>query len=299
MDLRDLTYFETIAELGHLGRAAEKLNRSQPALSKSIQRLEASLGTPLFRREGRGIQLTDVGELLLARGRELRQSVAETEREVKDFASGVAGTIRLGCAASMADYLLPPLTAALLARAPDIILNLVIGQDDVLRESLVAGRLDMIISSFSASEGPLVSYPLLTYEAVVVASATHPIFNGPYALADLSRYRWVLPGPTVSSRRWVDSLFASRQLPPPVVQIESNSVSVLPRLIAHTHLLSFFSRDTLEHGAGMNVLREVVLAETTVTRTLSVTVRADGYLSPAARVLLALLREQGQQLLGV
>lgn len=297
MDLRDLTYFETIAELGHLGRAAEKLNRSQPALTKSIQRLEESLGTQLFRREGRGIKLTDVGELLLARGRELRQSIAETEREVKDFASGAVGTIRLGCAASMADHLLPQLTAALLARAPDITLNLTIGQDDVLRESLVAGRLDMIISSFIASEGPLASHPLLRDEAVVVASASHPIFAGPYTLADLNRYRWVLPGPTVSSRRWLDNLFTSRELPPPVVQVESNTVSVLPRLIAHTHLLSFFSRESLEHGSGMNLLREVVLAETTVTRTMGVTVRIDGYLSPAAQVLLALLKERGQHLL--
>ncbi|MGY4492677.1 LysR family transcriptional regulator [Pseudomonas sp. TE3610] len=297
MDLRDLTYFETIAELGHLGRAADKLNRSQPALSKSIQRLEESLGTQLFRREGRGIQLTDVGELLLARGRELRQSIAETEREVKDFASGAVGIIRLGCAASMADHLLPQLTAALLARAPDITLSLVIGQDDVLRESLVAGRLDLIISSFIASEGSLVSYPLLRDEAVVVASVNHPIFDGPYTLADLTRYRWVLPGPTVASRRWLDNLFTSRELPPPVAQIESNTVSVLPRLIAHTDLLSFFSRESLTHGIGMNLLREVVLADTTVTRTMGVTVRTDGYLSPAARVLLALLQERGQQLL--
>lgn len=48
MDLRDLTYFETIAELGHLGRAAEKLNRSQPALTKSIQRLEESFERGCF-----------------------------------------------------------------------------------------------------------------------------------------------------------------------------------------------------------------------------------------------------------
>lgn len=83
MDLRDLTYFETIAELGHLGRAAEKLNRSQPALTKSIQRLEESFGTRLFQRDGRRIKLTPVGELLQARGKELQQSIAQTQREVR------------------------------------------------------------------------------------------------------------------------------------------------------------------------------------------------------------------------
>lgn len=51
MDLRDLTYFETIARTGHLGKAAELLHKSQPALSKSIQRLEEALGAQLFRQE--------------------------------------------------------------------------------------------------------------------------------------------------------------------------------------------------------------------------------------------------------
>ena len=65
MDLRDLAYFETIAELGHIGRAADRLGRSQPALTKSIQRLEQSLGASLFQRDGRRIRLTPAGELML------------------------------------------------------------------------------------------------------------------------------------------------------------------------------------------------------------------------------------------
>lgn len=51
MDLRDLYYFETVADLGNLGRAGEKLHRTQPALSKCIQRLEDTLGTLLFFRK--------------------------------------------------------------------------------------------------------------------------------------------------------------------------------------------------------------------------------------------------------
>lgn len=68
MDLRDLYYFETIADLGNLGRAGDKLHRTQPALSKSIQRLEQMLGTALFFREGRRMRLTPAGELLLIPG---------------------------------------------------------------------------------------------------------------------------------------------------------------------------------------------------------------------------------------
>ncbi|BBH45579.1 LysR family transcriptional regulator [Pseudomonas sp. KU43P] len=294
MDLRDLTYFETIAELGHLGRAAERLNRSQPALTKSIQRLEESLGTRLFQRDGRRIKLTDVGKLLLARGRQLQLNIAETEREVRDFASGLVGNIRLGCAASMADHLLPHLTAALLERAPEVTLKLSIAQDDVLKESLRAGRLDVIISPQIADDPQFTTHPILEDEAVVVASAEHPVFAGPIALKDLCQYRWVLAGPTVTARRWIDNVFIEHQLPAPRVQIETNAISLLPRLIARTQLLSFAARETLEHGLGASWLREVPLPQTTMRRTVAVAVRTDGYLSPAAGALVALLKEKGR-----
>ena len=293
MDLRDLTYFETIAELGHLGRAAEKLNRSQPALTKSIQRLEESFGTKLFQRDGRRIKLTPVGELLQARGKMLQQSIAQTQREVRDFASGAVGEIRLGCASTMAEYLLPELTDALLKRAPDITLKLVIGQDDMLREQLRSGHLDMIICAQRSVEDEFAAHPILTDEAVVIASRNHPIFNATYQMSDLCGYRWVLPPPGVSSRIWVDEAFARHNLPLPVVQIEANSISLLPRLIAQTNLLSFIARETLEYGKNMQYLREVPLQATTMARTICVILRREGYLSPAAHAMAQMLRDNG------
>ncbi|TWE02131.1 LysR family transcriptional regulator [Pseudomonas sp. AG1028] len=295
MDLRDLGYFETIAEIGHLGRAADKLNRSQPALTKSIQRLEESLGARLFQREGRGIKLTEVGELLLIRSKQLQMSVSETQREVRDLANGLIGNVRLGCAASMAEYLLPQLAASLLERAPEVRLSLSIAQDDVLKNSLKSGQLDAIISPLHAEDPQFVTYPILQDEAVVVASVDHPIFAAPYGLADLTRYRWILPSPAVSSRRWVDNVFAAHKLAAPVVQIETNTISMLPRLIARTNLLSFLARETLQFSQGMNRLREVQLPETTMQRTVAVTVRAEGYLPSAAATLVSMLRENGRQ----
>lgn len=295
MDLRDLSYFETIAEIGHLGRAADKLNRSQPALTKSIQRLEESLGARLFQRDGRGIKLTEVGELLLIRSKQLQMSVSETQREVRDLANGLIGNVRLGCAASMAEYLLPQLAASLLERAPEVRLSLSIAQDDVLKSSLRSGQLDAIISPLHAEDPQFVTYPILQDEAVVVASVDHPIFAAAYGLADLTRYRWILPSPAVSARRWVDNVFAAHKLAAPVVQIETNTISMLPRLIARTNLLSFLARETLQFSQGMNRLREVQLAETTMQRTVAVTVRAEGYLPSAAATLVSMLRENGRQ----
>ncbi|WP_341523636.1 LysR family transcriptional regulator [Pseudomonas sp. G.S.17] len=297
MDLRDLTYFETIAELGHLGRAAQKLNRSQPALTKSIQRLEESFGTKLFQRDGRRIKLTPVGELLQARGKVLQQSIAQTQREVRDFASGAVGNIRLGCAATMAEYLLPKLTSALLQRAPDITLKMVIGQDDLLRESLRSGQLDMIICSLITDDEQCESHAILKDEAVVIASKDHPIFKTRYTMEDLARYRWVLPPVGVSSRKWLDEAFLRHRFPLPVVQIEANSIPLLPGLIERTSLLSFTARETLEFGNNMQRLREVALEHTTMKRTIGCTVRKGGYLSPAAQAMVQMLRDSSGEFL--
>ncbi|KAF1070258.1 MAG: HTH-type transcriptional regulator CynR [Pseudomonas citronellolis] len=291
MDLRDLTYFETIAELGHLGRAAERLGRSQPALSKSVQRLEAALGARLFQREGRRIRLTPAGELMLRRARQLRQDIADTQREVRDFASGALGNVRIGCAATMAEYLLPPLIEELLQRAPQVTLSVVLGQDDVLREALRNGRLDIAVCSRIVDDEQVSSEALLEDQVVVVASRDHPLFDAAIDLAALGRYRWVLPAPSVSSRRWIDSTFLAHDLPPPQVQIETNAVPMLPSLIARTGLLSFIAREALQSGTGREQLREVPLAATTLHRSIGLAVRSGAYLSPAAHLLIELLRE--------
>ncbi len=68
MELRDIEYFEEIAEQRHLGRAADRLGLSQPALSKSLRRLEEAMQVKLFNRNAKGLELTAEGSLLLSKG---------------------------------------------------------------------------------------------------------------------------------------------------------------------------------------------------------------------------------------
>ena len=86
MELRDIEYFEEIAEQRHLGRAAERLGLSQPALSKSLRRLEEAMQVKLFDRNSMGLELTAEGSLLLAGGGDLFRSAtlpARCQKSVK------------------------------------------------------------------------------------------------------------------------------------------------------------------------------------------------------------------------
>ena len=115
MDLRDLRYFETIADLQHVGRAAVALHRTQPALTSSIRRLEEDCGVPLFERAGRGIRLTAAGRVLLKWAQRVRFDMEDARREIAAMGSGLSGHVRVGIVPTAAQFLLP---ASCCRRAP-------------------------------------------------------------------------------------------------------------------------------------------------------------------------------------
>jgi len=296
LDLRDLRYFEAIAETGHLGHAAEKVFRSQPALTGCVRRLEAALGTPLFERVGRGIRLTAAGEALAKRARSLRVAAEDTVREISEVGAGVSGHVRIGVLPTLARFLMPPLCRAFLQDAPGVTLRTLIAQNDVLSSQLEAGDLDVILTTaVRASEG-IENHAVLEDEAVVIASRNHPIFERKVRLQDLLSYRWVLAPPSVGTRQWFERVFHARGLPGPHVQIETNLILMMPALISQTELLTFTSRRHTERSGAGNDLREVRLKETTMRRRFDVAWRRDRYVSPAAQRLVRLLRTKGRAL---
>lgn len=289
-ELRDLRYFETMAKLGHLGRAAEKLGRSQPALTKCIHRLETVFRVKLFERVGRGIRLTEAGGVLRARAQRLRRDTEETIHEVHDYGLGVAGHIRIGSGPMTADYLLPQVCQQLLAQAGNVTIEIVVGWSNILRASLRSGDLDLVVGPVFEDEKEFSSHVLVEDFVVVAASRQHAIFKKKgIRLRDLNRYRWVLPSPSALSRQWLDHAFETAGLCRPQVQIESNSISSHPKLISQTDLLSFISRHHFERSLASG-LREVRLKETTMRQLLGVTSRKEGYLAPAAILLVDLLK---------
>lgn len=289
MDLRDLRYFETIAELQHLGRASARLHRSQPALTSSIRRLEADCGAALFEKAGRGIRLTEAGKTLLRWAQRVRFDVEDARRELSAIGSGLTGHVRLGIVPTAAQFVLPSVARQLLQEAPGVTLHTVVGLIDTLKPQLRAGELDMMVGTASAPEPGYESRVVAEDMIVVAASERHDVFGKPVTLKDLTAFSWALQPPGLPTRDWLDHTFDRKALPRPRVQVESTSLLMLPALIVETGLLSFISRHHLQGQARIHGLKEVPVKGATMRRRLVVTYRERSFISPVAARLIELL----------
>ena len=185
MDLRDLRYFETIAELQHVGRASSKLHRTQPALTSAVRRLEEACGVALFEKAGRGIRLTAAGRVLLKWAQRMRFDVEDAQRELDAIGKGMVGHIRIGIVPTAAQFVLPSVAGRLLQEAPEVTLRTVVGLVDTLKPLLRAGEIDMMIGTEGPAEAGYVSKILAEDAIVVAASAKHELFRGQPTLKDI------------------------------------------------------------------------------------------------------------------
>ncbi|OCS84770.1 LysR family transcriptional regulator [Caryophanon tenue] len=107
MDIRQLRYFVTVADEGQITRAAKKLNMAQPPLSHQLKIMEEELGTALFFRNSRSVELTEAGQLLYQRAVSILHQLEDTVVEVKETGDGLRGQLAIGTAKTCAINFLP------------------------------------------------------------------------------------------------------------------------------------------------------------------------------------------------
>ena len=292
MDVRDLVYFETIARLGNLGRAATELGRTKPALSKCIRRLEEQVNAPLFERTGRRIVLTDPGRTLLMHASRMRVSMADALRHVAEQAAGQRGNLRLGLGTSIAETLLPPMARWYGAEPEAVTLAIRVGLNDALRRDLADDQLDGIITTALADDdGGFEREDWAEDDVVVVARAGHVLDRGGEVdIAEMAQFSWILTGRKVASRQWLDGAFVAHGFSPPRVRVEIGSAQLVPTFIEKTDMLSFVPRRSLRLGRLGTGLVEISCTRTTMRRTLSFLRRTGSYVSPALQRLTQTLR---------
>ncbi|MCA9113130.1 MAG: LysR family transcriptional regulator, partial [Planctomycetaceae bacterium] len=180
MELDQLRYFLKVAERGNFTRAAEELMISQPALSRSIQRLERELAQPVFERRTRSVLLTDAGTLLQARAQQVLTILEDTKAEITD--DGESGRIRVGAIPTIAPYFLPEILRQFSAAHPKATVTVQENTTDKLLKNCTQGELDLAIVALPIPAKYLEVEELFEEELLLVLPPDHP-------LADKSRIR--------------------------------------------------------------------------------------------------------------
>jgi len=211
MELRHLRYFVAVAEEHSFTRAAERLGIQQPPLSLQIRKLETELGTPLFRRLTRRVELTGAGKLLLEEARNILERVERTKIDVKRRARGETGQICIGtAAATYFDPLVPLVTREFCAKYPDIVMYAEESGTRMLMANVHAGKIDAaFVWSPIADHSDLAVIPVSRESWTIVLPEGHPLDRPPaIPLAALAKEKFYL-FPRRSNAPMFDAIMAA------------------------------------------------------------------------------------------
>ncbi|QDU30730.1 Hydrogen peroxide-inducible genes activator [Anatilimnocola aggregata] len=267
MEITQLRYFLKLAERGNFTRAAEDLLITQPALSRSIAKLEAELGQPVFERHARTVELTDSGKLLLARAEQILTLVDDTVAEITD--DGRTGRIRLGTIPTIAPYLLPPLLRGFATKCPQS--NVIVYEEvtEKLLQRVLHGEIDLAILALPVPKQYLHVETLFEEELRLVLPVDHPLSKKKQiVLDDLQPYSFVLLDETHCLSNDIVSFCRQRSLQPVSVE-RTSQLATVQELVSLGHGVSLVPamacnlddspRRIYRHLAGTQPTRTVAL----------------------------------------
>ena len=242
MELRHLRYFTAIATAKNFTRAADALHVSQPSLSVQIRDLEEELGTPLFDRLGRTVELTQAGTLFLEHAERTLRELEHAAQLVRELHGAQRGKLVVGTLATVNSYLIPPLVSRFKQRFPGVHLQVHSQPSADIVEGLLANRLDLGLCLLPLSHDHLTSVPLFEERLVLVTPFRYPISRSRVRMQDLGGLPLVLMPADYCLRKMVEEECARADVKTQVVLEMTSPEGIL---------------QAVESGAGLSILPEL------------------------------------------
>jgi len=293
---RLLLYFVRIAELGSLTRASAALQMSQSVLSRHVRALEGMLGYRVFHRTGRGISLTDEGQVLLPAARDLLARSAQFMDEAKALGGEPSGVIVLGMPGSIASILAGPVYKMAQGRYPKVRLRLVEGLSGVIDELLTLGRVDIGLRYADGPRRRAGETPLCTVDLHLVAPMGDTLTaGGSVRLRELRGRPFFLPSAPHAVRRLMEELFAKHRMTLHV-PLEVDSLSTMVQVVAAGGGYTVAPYSAVAHLEAAGRVQLARITHPTISRTLVMAFSAKGPMTGAIRVVAALISDLAAEL---
>ncbi|GAC1306330.1 MAG: LysR family transcriptional regulator [Vulcanimicrobiaceae bacterium] len=231
MEFRQLATFCSVVESGSVTAASRALGYAQSTVTAQLQTLEASIGTPLFERDGKRLAITHAGREVYERARVVIRDVDEIRGALAELKDGVAGEVGLGAIDSAADERVPGALAAFLRDRPRVRVRFETGGTSVLARRVAAGDLDLAVSAMPPPEIGTSFEPLYVERLALLVGKESPLFTRRSVhLRDLARERILLTQGTCSYNATLREA-AAREGVALDVALESANVATLRRAV--------------------------------------------------------------------
>lgn len=291
MNLKQLEYFVSVAELGSFSKAALILNIAQPALSRQVRLLETDLHVSLLTRTGRGVVLTEAGQRLFDHSVGILQLVARATEDIDATRDEPSGRIVIGLPPSIGRRLTLPLVEEFRHKLPKARLAIVEGLSTHLSEWIATGRVDLGLIHNPEPNPAIEVTPVLDEPLGLVGPA--PARAGkvaPLLLAELVNFPLILPERTHAMRKLLETqaAFADLKLN---VTLEVSSVQSILDLVAAGYGYAVLTRTALEASGRPQAFSLRPLMKPGLTSTLFLAASAHKPATPLGRRAMRLLQD--------
>jgi DNA-binding transcriptional LysR family regulator len=241
MKLQDLHVLMTVVQAGSMGKAAQRLNSTQPNVSRSISELEHAVGVRLLDRHRHGVHPTAYGRALLDGGVVVFDELRQVVKNIEFLADPTAGEVRIGSPPPLAAGFVSAVIDRLSRRHPHIVFQLVAAQTEILYRELNERNVDFLIAErFGPLADEQLGFELLYDEAyaVVVAAENPWARRRKVELAELLNEPWVLPPPDSAPGSVAKEAFRASGLEYPRVTVVTFPREVRMSLLATGRFLT-------------------------------------------------------------
>jgi DNA-binding transcriptional LysR family regulator len=292
MNLHHLMIFDVVAQEKSVSRAAERLLISQPAVSKQLQLLERSLGTPLVDRLPKGVRLTAAGELLAGHARKIFTLADDALRRVAELQGLRRGKLVIGASTTLGIYFLPELLACYRQRYPQVDLELDVANTHIIQQYLTEHRVDIAITEGFVHWPELYARVFLIEELVPIVQPNHSLLQRPsVSLRQFCAEPMLIRERGSGTREVIEKALVQRKVSlRPLMTL--GSTEAIKRTVAAGVGVAFVSRLTIQQELQDKRLATIPLRGFQLLRSLHVVQARHHSVSAAVGAFSELLREE-------
>lgn len=292
MELHPLRVFLAVANEKSFSRAAEKLLRTQPAVSLSIQRLENELGEKLIDRSAKDLLLTDAGRIVLDYARRFENLQGDLENALAELRDKSAGRLTIGANESSTLYLLDHIEKYR-KKFPKIKVQIRRSLSSRIPTELIDGELELGILTYNPEDERLVTKVIYTDHLSFIVSPKHRLAGRKeVSINDLGQETFVAHNVVSPYRALVLRAFQQQKVPLNM-SVEMPTVEAIRKMVERNEGVAFLPRMCVEDEVRHGILCEVKVTEMKVDREIRLAYPARRALSHAAQAFVKLVESGG------